>query len=146
MQQEIEKKRVPVLPGCYQMEAPGRLIGNKCKACGDFFFPQALGCRNPNCRCNDLEEHLFSTKGELWGFTTHFYKGPAPYVAPEPFVPYTIVVAKLKEEKLMVAGQLAKDCDPETLEKGMDMELIIESLYEDADGTEHVMWKWKPAA
>jgi uncharacterized OB-fold protein len=143
MQQEVEKKRVPIMTGWHQMDAPGLLIGNKCKECGEFFFPKARSCRNPKCRSNDLEEHLFSTRGEVWSFSTNYYKGPAPYKAPEPFVPYTIVVATLKEEKIMVAGQLAKDCDPAKLKMGTEVELFLDTLYEDADGTEHIIWKWK---
>ena len=45
----------------------------------------------------------------------------------------------------MVLGQLAAGIDPETLELGMEMELVLETLFEDAQA-EHVIWKWKPLA
>jgi uncharacterized OB-fold protein len=145
MTQNAEKKRVPVVKGWFDMDA-GLLVGNRCKTCGDVFFPRVISCRNPNCRGRELDEITLSTKGKLWSFTTNCYKPPAPYVSPEPFVPYTIVVVNLDQEKLGVVGQLAQGVALEKLKEGMEMELIMEALYADKDGTEHIIWKWKPAA
>jgi len=145
MAQESESKKVPVVPGWYHVDAPGRLIGNRCKACGDYFFPKVISCRNPKCRGKEMEEVLISTKGALWSFTTNFYQPPAPFVSlTKPFSPYTVAVVTLHEEKLMVAGQLAAGISPEKLTVGMEMEMIMEPLYLDESGTEHIMWKWKP--
>lgn len=145
METIAEKKKVPVVAGWHtmDMEKP-RLIGNRCKSCGDFFFPKVTSCRNPNCRSDELEEALLSTRGTLWSFTTNFYQPPPPYVSPDPFVPYTVAVVDLPQEKLMVAGQVVKGFDPERLKVGMGMELVLENLYADDQGVEHVIWKWKP--
>ncbi len=40
-------------------------------------------------------------------------------------------------------GQLADGVDPERLEVGMQMELVLGTLYED-DENDYVVWKWKP--
>jgi len=138
-------KRVPVVEGWFTLdpEEP-HLIGNRCKSCGDYFFPTASNCRNPHCRREELEEVKLSRKGKLWSFTNNYYQPPPPYVPPDPFEPYAIAVVDLPEEKLMVMGQLAGGYDFEKLEIGMDMELIVEKLYDDDEGNEHVIWKWRP--
>lgn len=133
----------PIISWFTQSADGPRLIGNRCKACGDYFFPRAAGCRNPNCMSEDMEEVLMGPKGKLWSYTENFYPPPAPYVAPDPFVPYTIVVVELEKEKLNVAGQLADGYAASDLKTGMDMELVIEPLYIDAEG-QHTVWKWKP--
>lgn len=144
MTQEIEKKKVPVVKGWFNMET-GLLEANRCKTCGDYFFPKVISCRNPKCRSRELEDVNLSTKGKLWSFSTNYYKPPAPYVSPDPFVPYTLCTVTLEKEKLGVVGQLAKGYDPEKLKAGMDMELVMEALYVDKDGAENIAWKWKPA-
>ncbi len=91
-------KRVPVVEGWFTLESEEpRLIGVKCKSCGDYFFPRAIQCRNPNCRGEDLEETLLGRKGKIWSFTINHYQPPAPYVPPDPFVPYGLAVVELPE-------------------------------------------------
>ena len=145
MEKLTETKRISVIEGWFTMdlEEP-HLIGNRCKLCGDYFFPKTFQCRNPHCRGKELEEVALSRQGKLWSFTNNYYQPPAPYVSPDPFEPYAIAVVELPMEKLMVIGQLANGYDYEKLAIGMDMELIVESLYEDNLGNEHIIWKWKP--
>ena len=51
----------------------------------------------------------------------------------------------LPAESILGLGQLAPGVDPEGLEVGMEMELVLGTLYEDEDN-EYVVWKWQPAA
>ena len=44
---------------------------------------------------------------------------------------------------MVVMGQLAPGFSAESLEVGMEMELVLDTLYED-DENEYVVWKWKP--
>ena len=142
-----QTRKVPVIEGWFTMdeEAP-HLIGNRCKVCGDYFFPKAFSCRNPHCTGIELEEISISRRGRLWSYTVNHYPPPAPYVPPDPFVPYTIVVVELVKEKLGVMGQLANGYDSEQLKIGMEMELTVEPLFKDDQGNEHFIWKWKPVA
>ena len=39
----------------------------------------------------------------------------------------------------------APGVDPATLELGMEMELVIDTLFED-EQADHVVWKWRPVA
>ena len=47
------KKQIPCLQGWLTMppEEP-HVIGSRCKACGNYFFPKATACQNPRCKEN----------------------------------------------------------------------------------------------
>ena len=142
-----QKKKVPAIDGWFVADGEiAHLIGTRCTSCGSYFFPrETYFCRNPACRGNDFEEIPLSRTGTLWSFTDNRYPPPAPYVAPDPFEPYTVAAVELTEERMVVLGQLAPGVDPEALEVGMDMELVLDTLYED-DENDYVIWKWRPAA
>jgi hypothetical protein len=93
----------------------------------------------------ELEEVALSRTGKLWSYTTNHYKPPEPYMAPDPFEPYTVAAVELSQERMVVMGQLAPGVSAEQLEVGMQMELVLDTLYED-DENEYVVWKWKPVA
>lgn len=140
-----EKKKVPAIAGWFTMDIKEpHLIGSRCKSCKDYFFPkEAVFCRNPHCKGTEFEEVLLSRKGTLWSFVMNHYKPPHPFISPEPFTPYGVAVTALAEEKMMVMGQLSRDCDYQKLTTGMEMELVLEKLYEDEEN-EYLVWKWKP--
>ncbi len=122
-----------------------RLLGSRCKSCRSYFFPkESFACRNPACQGRDIEDVPLSDTGTLWSFTDNHYQPPAPYVSPDPFVPYTIAAVELAEEKMVVLGQVAPGVDINTLEVGMSMDLVADTLYVDAEH-EYLVWKWKPA-
>jgi uncharacterized OB-fold protein len=141
------KQRVPAVAGWIRMdEGDPRLLGTKCRNCGSVFFPrQTLACRNPACDGRELDEVPLSRRGRVWSWTTNHYAPPPPYVAPDPFVPYTVAAVELAEERMVVLGQLASGVDPADLEIGGEVELVLETLFEDAE-REHVVWKWRPVA
>jgi uncharacterized OB-fold protein len=86
-----------------------------------------------------------SRRGRLWSFTNNCYAPPAPYVSPEPFEPYAIAAVELEREKMVVLGQVVPGVALETLSAGMEMELALGTLFEDAE-KEVLVWKWRPAA
>ncbi len=104
----------------------------------------SLPCRNPACAATEFEDVPLSATGTLWSFTDNHYQPPAPYVSPEPFVPYTIAAVELADEKMVVLGQLASGVATRRLQVGMRMKLVAETLYAD-DSKEYVVWKWTPA-
>jgi uncharacterized protein len=139
------KTRVPAVEGWFTMnEAEPRLVGGRGATSGSYFFPRALASsRNPAVPQEDVEEVHLSRRGRVWSFTTNHYPPPAPYVAPEPFEPYTIVAVELPDEQMVVLGQLAQGADPSALRVGSEVELVLGTLYED-DEHEYVVWKWRP--
>ncbi len=142
------KARVPVLEGWFSGDgAKGKeahLIGSRCESCGTYYFPKLnTFCRNPDCAGEKFAEVPLSRTGKLWSFTNAAYKPPEPYVAPEPFEPFSIAAVELDKERMIVLGQVARGIGVETLQVGMPMELIVEVLSED-DAAEKLVWKWKP--
>jgi len=141
------KQRVPAIEGWFTLdEAEPRLLGLHDPGSGSYFFPKDVAIvRAPGHADADLEEVALSRTGTLWSYTTNHYQPPEPYVAPDPFVPYTVAAVELARERMVVLGQLDPDVDPATLEVGQEMELVLGTLYED-DEHEYVVWKWRPAA
>lgn len=122
------------------------LIGTQCKSCGTYYFPkQSVFCKNPDCNSEEFEEVELSRTGKLWSFTNAMYQPPEPFVAEDPHVPYAIVAVELEKEKMIVMGQGVKDLECTDLKAGMEMELVLDTLFE-TDEEEKITWKWKPVA
>lgn len=137
--------RVPAVEGWFTLdeEAP-RLLGSRCRSCGSCFFPkESLYCRNPRCGGRELDEVPLSRTGKIWSFASGAYPPPPPYVSPDPFVPYVVAAVELAEECMVVLGQMIAGTDPADLHVGMEVELVLETLFE-RDGVEHLVWKWRP--
>ena len=142
----MSKTRKPVIEGWFTEGEEPRLLGTRCRTCGTFCFPrQEHFCPNPACQGTEFDEVALSRRGTLWSFTNNCYPPPAPYVAAEPFEPYAIAAVELNEEKMVVMGQVAGGFDVADLKAGMEMELVVDTLYEDAENT-YTVWKWRPAA
>jgi hypothetical protein len=141
------KKQVPAIEGWFSADGDEpHLLGSRCSECGSYFFPkESMFCRNPHCAGTEFEEVPLSRTGTIWSFTEHYYQPPAPYISPDPFEPYTVAAVELAEEKMVVLGQVAAGVKQSELKAGMNVELVLETLYED-DDSEYVVWKWKPLA
>ncbi|MCZ6782164.1 MAG: OB-fold domain-containing protein [Proteobacteria bacterium] len=141
----MSKNRVPAIEGWFSMdEAAPALQGLRDTESGTVFFPKDVAVsRVPGHADAPLEEVALSRTGKLWSYTTNHYQPPEPYVSPDPFEPYTVAAVELTAERMVVLGQLAPGVEPESLEVGMEMELVLGTLYED-DENEYITWKWKP--
>ena len=143
----MAKNRVPAVEGWFSLDADQpHLIGTRCRACRTVFFPrETIFCRNPRCVSSEFDEVPLSRRGTLWSFTDNRYPPPAPYVATDPFVPYAIAAVELADEKMVVLGQVAPGTGCDELRAGMEMELVLGTLYED-EQNEYLVWSWKPVA
>ncbi|NND67832.1 MAG: Zn-ribbon domain-containing OB-fold protein [Halioglobus sp.] len=140
------KPQAPAIDGWHTMAAKPHLIGTRCEGCGTYFFPkQSHYCKNPNCDSTDFKEVELSRTGTVWSYTNACYKPPEPFVAADPFEPYTIAAVQLEDEKMVVLGQVAEGVDVADLKVGMRMELVLEPLHE-TDEDIKVTWKWQPLA
>lgn len=140
----VIRQRVAAVEGWFTLdqEAP-RLIGGRCTTCGAVVFPRrAVACPNPGCAGAELEEALLGRTGRIWSFATNHYPPPSPYIAPDPFEPYTVAAVELSEEKIVVLGQLADDVAASALAVGQEVELTLKTLYSD-DERDHLVWAWK---
>lgn len=142
----MSKPRTPAIEGWFTDGEEPRLLGTRCRSCSTYFFPRLEGfCRNPGCQGTEFEEVGLSRRGRLWSFTNNCYPPPAPYVASDPFEPYAIAAVELEEEKVVVMGQVVSGVAVEDLKAGMEMELVVDTLFED-DENAYTVWKWRPAA
>jgi uncharacterized OB-fold protein len=140
----MAKTRVPAIDGWFTTGDQPALLGSRGQETGSYFFPKGVAVsRNPAAPAEEREEVALGRRGRVWSFTTNHYPPPAPYVAPDPFVPYTIVAVELPEEQMVVLAQLDDGADPEALSVGAEVELVLGTLYED-DDQEYVVWKWRP--
>jgi uncharacterized OB-fold protein len=134
-----EKKQLPVREGLFTMpkspaEKPS-LLGSKCSACGEAFFPRRTRCAN--CGAEHLEELILSRRGKLYNYTivhnaTPGYSGPVPYGIGRIELP----------EGIAVTAPLT-GCDLNTLKIGMQLELVLEKQYDDENGNEVIAYKFK---
>lgn len=137
--------RVPAIDGWFTTGGEAALLGTRCAECGSYFFPpEGTLCRNPACASTELSEVELSRRGKVWSFSVNHYAAPAPYVGREPFEPYTVVAVELPAEQMVVLGQLADGIDPGQLKIGDEVEVVLETLFADDDGNEHIVWKWRP--
>lgn len=115
------------------LEGP-HLIGSKCKNCGEVTFPKQLWCANCG---GDAEELLLSSKGKLYSFSNVNNPVPEGYKGP---IPYGVGVVEVDGVRVM---SYITEHDPARLKIGMDMELVIESLFVDDEGNNVIGFKWR---
>ena len=138
------KTRVAAVEGWFTTDGEPRLIATKCAACGTYFFPKrAANCNNPGCGATELTEVLLGRRGRVWSYTENHYAPPPPFVAKQPFEPYAIAAVELPDEKIVVMGQVVANWRAKDLQIGMELEIVLETLYED-DEHEYLVWKWSP--
>lgn len=132
----------PAIDGWFAAGSDPHLIGQSCAACSTTVFPPAATtCPNPSCRGDDLTTRPLARTGTVWSWATNHYEPPAPYISPDPFVPYTVVAAELDDEGIVVLGQLAADADPADLHVGAPVEVVVDTLFTDDEGP-RTIWRF----
>jgi len=139
-----DKKGIPVKEGLWttpsSSEERAQLIGSKCLSCGEVYFPKKEKGICTHCQQRNLEEIKLGCEGKISSYTVvmqqpggGFYKGPVPYAYGCVDLPDGVRVETL-----------FTGCDFNELEVGMDVELVIEKLYEDEEGNEILTYKFRP--
>jgi uncharacterized OB-fold protein len=119
------------------------LLGTRCTNCDNHMFPRQTGC--PRCLFNEQEDVELATRGTLWTWTVQAFPPKAPpYLGPvgEDFKPYGVGYVELPGQ-LRVEGRLTIS-DPEQLQIGMEMELVLDPLSIDEDGNQVVTYAFAP--
>ena len=149
-------RREPAIDGWFTMPddgTPPALIGTRDTVTGTYFFPpERVMSRAPGGADAELVDVELSRTGRLWSYTNAGYQPPEPYVpVADPHVPFAIAAVELAEEKMVVMGQVVAGVTVDELQVGMEMELVLDTLYSepdpdgaDGDVVEHVVWKWRP--
>jgi uncharacterized protein len=121
-----------------------QLIGSKCEACGAMTFPTKPSC--PRCGRTDMAQHLLPSRGTLVSWTTQDFLPKEPYASgetEETFKPYGVGLIQLGDE-LRVEARLTES-NPNKLQFGMDVELVVVPFRVEADGTEVMIHAFAPA-
>ena len=128
------KNKVPIREGIFREDnGGGRLLANQCASCGQIFFPKVDFCFN--CLSKEMKEFVLGTRGKLYSYTIGRLptaRFPAPYFVGMVDMPDGVrIFAPLKIKE----GQKVKI--------GMDMEVVIEELWEEED-EQVIGYKFKP--
>ena len=136
-------KQVPVEEGLWRSPSEGQapqLIGSRCTSCGEIFFPPKKKGLCTHCYHVGLEEILLSGRGRIATFTIAeqapaggFYHGPVP------FAYGAVDLVDGVEVQTLFAGDLY------ALQVGMDVEMIVDRLFDDPEGNDIVTYKFRAA-
>lgn len=137
----------PAIEGWFTTGEEPALLASSCTTCEAVWFPPVGGpCRDPRCTGSESEPRPLGRRGTVWSYTDAQYQPPPPYLAPTGeggYVPFAIAAVELPEG-LVVLGQVADGYGVSDLSVGTPVEVVVETLYTDADGTARSVWRWKP--
>jgi uncharacterized OB-fold protein len=143
-------EQVPVAPGVFTWPADEpQLIGSYFPESGVTTFPQSSSC--PKTSSRNVEQVLLPRRGTLWSWTIQgFLPKSPPYAGKETakdFVPYGVGYVQLGEPGkpggVIVESRLTEN-DPEKLQIGMELELVIIPFTTDDQGRELLTYAFSP--
>ncbi len=111
--------RVPLREGYFTEEDGGRLLGSKCKICGQNYFPPRDRCFN--CYSQELETLKISPIGKLYTYT--IVRMPVAKYKP----PLALAWVEFPEG-VRVFSQI-KDWEKVPLKIGMPMKVVLDTLW-----------------
>ena len=135
------KKQIPIEEGLFHIPASPEekpyLIGSKCDICASVTFPKREIC--PRCvKPGTMKEVHLSGKGKLDTFS--IVKAALPgFKAPS--IQAYVQLAEGPKIWSLITGI---EPDPNALKIGMDLELVIEKVREDAQGSELISYQFRP--
>lgn len=119
-----------------------QLIAGRCADCDATVFPTQPRC--PKCSGDQMTQELLPRAGTLVTWTTQGFPPGAPYLGPtgKDFVPFGVGLVQLGDV-IRVEGRLTEN-NPDKLEFGMPVELIMVPFTSDADGNEVITFAFRP--
>jgi uncharacterized OB-fold protein len=130
--------QVAIAPDYFEVDDNGvRLKGSKCAACGEVFYPRRLVCAK--CLHEDTDDVVLSTTGTLYTWTwVHvplFAKTDSAVSA------YGVGQVDLPEGPRI---QAILQGEPGDFAIGMQLTLDVETLRQDDDGNDVVIYRFRP--
>ena len=136
------KPRVPIEPGFFRIpadrSAPPRLLGSRCRSCHEVFYPRRWVCAN--CLARDTEDLELSTRGSLYTYT--YVRIPLFNSNRADQGGYGVGQVDLPEGPRV---QAVLSGGPGDFRIGMEMVIELETLRENKDGQEVVIYRFRPA-
>ena len=137
------RPRVPIEPGFFTIpEAPGeppRLLGSRCRSCGEAFFPRRVVCAK--CLALGTDDVLLGPGGTLSTWTwTHLPLFGSRRTDAGGYGVGQVDLPEGPRVQAVLAGAR------EAFSIGMPMQLDLEVLGETQDGAEIVIFRFRPQA
>jgi uncharacterized protein len=123
----------PVIAGLITDTPDGpSLLGTRCATCQEMYFPQVVGCRNPDCTRSALEPAPLPRNGVLYSYTWQGYQPPLPFKVDD-WAPYAIAMVDLGG--LRILSRI--DAPREDLRIGLPVTLALDEMSNDEEGPVH---------
>lgn len=116
-------KAVPVREDLFDEKDGGRLHANQCENCGRMFFPKVSFCFD--CLAREMSDIILSRRGILYSYAIG--RMPSTHFQP----PYAVGLVDLPEGVRVFAPLVMTQNETYTI--GMEMELLIDELWEEGD-------------
>lgn len=140
MVEKAEKKRIPIrerlLSSPLSPLEDVRLLGSKCKNCGEVNLGEVSSCQN--CAGEDLVVIPLSQYGKLWTFTVIRNRPPGDFKGKVPMGEGLVELPEGIRVKSPLGGDIEK------LEIGMDLKFTAYPLYENENGEEVIAFRFDP--
>ena len=117
-----------------------RLLGTRCSDCGATLLGSRERCEN--CSSSNVEVKPLSKEGKVWTYTILRYPSPWPFSVPNPYTPPRPVAWVELTEGVRLVSQVR--CQPEEIEIGMPVSLVVEKGWEDDNGNDVLMYHFSP--
>ena len=134
-------ERVPIEPGYFTIPsdpaAPPQLLGSRCASCGEHFFPRRPVCAK--CCHRVTEDVALSSSGTLYTYTYLFV--PLFNSKRASDGGYGVGQIDLPEGPRV---QSVLQGGPDDFRIGMTMEMELETLRENEEGQEVVIFRFRP--
>lgn len=139
---ETAPERVPIEPGFFTIPddpaAAPRLLGSRCRACGEHFFPRRVVCAR--CLTVDTEDVELGPDGTLYTWTWVYY--PLFNSRRAESGGYGVGQVDLPEGPRV---QCVLSGERDALRIGLPMRLELETLRENREGQDVVIFRFAPA-
>ena len=134
---------VPVQDGLFdwppKKDQHPALIANRCKCCGNRFFPRRTLC--PYCfDQGDMEDVRLERRGLIYSCTTVHISSPAGIKAP-----YAYGYVDIPADDIRVFALFTGE-DPFSFKSGQEVELVIEPVITNEAGQPIIGYKFKPVS
>jgi uncharacterized OB-fold protein len=134
-------ERVPVEPGYFTIpDAPGeppRLLGSRCSACDEVFYPRRHACAR--CLARQLEDCELGPRGQLYTWT--YVHVPMFNALRSDVGGYAVGQVDLPEGPRI---QALLEGEASDFSIGMELELELETLRVDDEGRAVVIYRFRP--
>ena len=123
-----------------------RLIGSKCKDCGQIWWPARKVCGK--CNSRNMEDYALSHTGKL---LVHHYGPMAWFLDPiQGFGVYgtdrVMSMVKLDEEQdVYITPTDMCDCDPESVRDDINVNMVFRKLRREPNGNWNYGFMWAPS-